>query len=650
MAKGYTGKILHVDLTNHTHYVETPPDSFYRKYGGGSAMGLYYLLRELPRGVDPLSPANILCLSLSVLTGAPISGNSRMTANAKSPLTNAIGDSQCGGYFPAELKFAGYDAVILYGRSPEPAYLWIRDGQVEIRDARHLWGKTTYDVELTLRTELGDDRIQVAQIGPSGEKLVRFAAIMNMATRANGRTGMGAVMGSKNLKAVVVRGTKGPKSVEWANERAILELTRSGPKIMPDNPDMAGLARYGTAGVISYQNSIGSLPTSNWDSGSFNGWEGISGETMYDNVLRGAKEGRQSTLGRESCYSCSVRCKRVVESGFGDEKIEPHFGGPEYETLSTFGSYCGVSDLNAVALAAQLCNEYGADTISAGAVMAFAMDCFERGILSLAETGGIDLRFGNAAGMVALLKQTLTRSSKLGSLLAEGSARAAAELGEGAEDLTVTVKNLELPAHMPQAKRSLALIYSVNPFGADHQSSEHDPMYEEGSTCDLYLERLAQLGLYEPQPPRSLSAEKIHYALSTEHLYSALDSYGLCQFVFGPAWQLYGPNQMVDLIRAATGWNCSLYEVMQVGQVRLNMLRAFNAREGFDRRDDKLPKKLFKELKGGATDGVKLDLDAVEKAKDIYYEMSGWDVPTGKPTRTRLEQLGIGWVADTLTL
>lgn len=650
MSYGYTGKILHVNLSKRVWDVEKPDDAFYRKYGGGSALGMYYILREMPAHVDALSPENVLTFALSGITGAPVSGQSRMMANAKSPLTDAIGDSQCGGYFPAELKFAGFDAIIFRGRAPHPMYLYIRDGHVELRDATHLWGKTTYETEQTLKHEIGDKDIEVAQCGPAGEKLVRYAAIINMSSRANGRTGLGAVMGSKNLKAVVVRGTKGTKSVQWADPKTIIELTKLGPKIMPDNADMAGLAKYGTASVVSFQNTIGSLPTYNYDSGVFDGWEKISGETLYDTVLKGAKEGRQNTIGRDSCYSCSVRCKRVAETEWKGIKVEPHYGGAEYETLSTFGSYCAVDDLGAVSLASQMCNEYGVDTISAGATIAFAMNCFEQELLSLKDTGGIELRYGNADAMIEILKQTLHRSTPLGDMLAEGSARAAEKIGNGAEDLVVTVKKQELPAHMPQAKRSLGLIYAVNPFGADHQSSEHDPMYEEGNTSDLYMERLNQLGLYDPQPQRSLTAEKVRFALKTELFYSGLDTFGLCQFVFGPAWTLYGPSQTIDIIKATTGWNYSLYEFMQAGEMRLNMLRAFNAREGIDRKDDTLPKKMYKELKGGATDGVKLSEEEIERAKDTYYEMCGWDVKTGIPTRTKLEALGIGWVADTIGL
>ncbi len=648
MPLGYNGKILHVNLSKRVWDSEEPGEAFYRLYGGGSALGMYHILRDMPARVDAFSPENVLTFSLSVLTGAPVSGQSRMMANAKSPLTDAIGDSQCGGYFPAEMKFAGYDAIIFRGRAPHPMYLYIRDGHVELRDARQLWGKTTYEVDELLKHELGDKDIEIAQCGIAGERLVRFAAIINMSSRANGRTGLGAVMGSKNLKAVVVRGTKGAKSVQWANPKAIIELTKMGPKIMPDNPDVVSLAKYGTAGVVSFQNTIGSLPTYNYDSGVFDGWEKISGEELYDNMLKGAAQGRQNTIGRDSCYSCSVRCKRVVEAEWKNNKIEGHYGGAEYETLSTFGSYCAVDDLGAVSLASQMCNEYGVDTISAGATIAFAMDCFEHEILTPEHTGGINLRYGNADAMIQVLRDMLTRSTPLGEMLAEGSARAAEKIGHGAEDLVVTTKKQEFPAHMPQAKRSLGLIYAVNPFGADHQSSEHDGMYEEGNTSDLYMERLNQLGLYEPQPQRSLTHEKVRFALKTQHFYSGLDTFGLCQFVFGPAWTLYGPSHTIELINAATGWNYTLYEYMQAGERRLNMLRAFNAREGIDRKHDALPKKLFKELKGGATDGVKLSHEEMEQAKDAHYAMSGWDVETGIPTRAKLEELGIAWVADAI--
>jgi aldehyde:ferredoxin oxidoreductase len=610
--------------------IEQPGEEFYRRYLGGSAVGLHYLLKLTERGVDPLGPENVLTLALGVLTGAPISGQSRMTAVARSPLTEAVGDSQSGGFFPAEMKFAGFDAVVIRGKAERPVYLWMHDGEAELRPAEHLWGLITGEAEARIRDELGDDKVEVAQCGPAGEKLVRFAAIMNMSNRANGRTGMGAVMGSKNLKAVAVRGKQRPP---LADRRGLIELAKWGADHFEDS-GVYGLGLFGTAEVTNGQNKAGGLPTYNWDSGYFEQGEALDGTTMSKTIL---KE-------RDTCYACTVRCKRVVEVKEGPFTADPHYGGPEYETLATFGSYCGIDDLKAVAQASQLCNQYGMDTISCGATVAWAMNCFQEGILTTKDTGGLELRFGNAEAMVRMTEMIGQRQG-LGDLLAEGSARAAARIGNGAEELVVAVKKQELPAHMPQVKRSLALIYAVNPFGADHQSSEHDPAWKNDRA------RLAEIGFtLEPQPNKVLSEEKVRFALTTQHSYSCLDSVNVCQFVFGPAWHLYGMKQLADAVRLITGWEVSVEELQRVGERRLNMLRAFNAREGIGREADVLPKKLKKALVGGKSDGLFVTEEEVEQAKDTYYTMSGWDVATGTPTRAQLEELELAWVADELGL
>ena len=305
------------------------------------------------------------------------------------------------------------------------------------------------------------------------------------------------------------------------------------------------------------------------------------------------------------------------------------------------GSYCSFSDLAAIARANQLCNMYGMDTISCGATVAWAMDCFEQGLLTSEDTDGIELRFGNAGALVQMVERIGKREG-FGRVLGEGSARAAEILGVG-QDLVVTVKGQELPAHMPQVKRSLALIYAVNPFGADHMSHEHDPSYKH------YPGRMAELGLLDPQPVDVLNAEKVRYALYTQCLFSCLDSVSVCQFVFGPAWQLYGPSQLVEAVRAVTGWNASLWELMKVGERRLNLLRAFNAREGVGAEADTVPPKLLTPLQGGASDGVAVTAEEVEEAKALYYRMAGWD-ENGHPTRAKLEELALGWVADELGL
>ncbi|MEE8306194.1 MAG: aldehyde ferredoxin oxidoreductase C-terminal domain-containing protein, partial [Gammaproteobacteria bacterium] len=528
MSHGYNRKILHVNLSTATLEIEEPPEDFYRTYMGGSALNLYYLLKEIPPGIDSMGPDNVLALSVSVVTGAPISGQSRLTASAKSPLTGAIGDSQGGGFWPAELKFAGIDAIIIKGKSPAPVYLWIHDGQFELREADHLWGRSTGDAENAIKEELGDQKIKVLQIGPAGEKRVRFACLINNCNRANGRTGMGAVMGSKNLKAVAVRGTLRPT---LADDKAFQALARQGVKNFPTSM-IAGMGKFGTTSAVGGQQAVGGLPSFNFNSGVFDGWEKIDGTTMYVSLRRGREEGNQQKYGRDTCFGCIVRCKPVVEIKEGPFGVDATYGGPEYETLAAFGSYCGIDDLPAIAKANELCNRYGMDTISCGATIAWAMELFETGTISAKDTGGLAVRYGDAGTMVKLTEMIGQREG-FGEILAEGSARAAERLGRGAECL-ITSKGQEAPAHMPHLKRSLALIYAVNPIGADHMSSEHDAAYEDA--YPYYQKRLATLGLKEPQKPYSLNRQKVEFARKTQHLSGAVDSLCLCQFVWGPTW------------------------------------------------------------------------------------------------------------------
>jgi aldehyde:ferredoxin oxidoreductase len=634
MPFGYHGKILHVDLSTGKMDVEMPPESFYRKYMGGSAMAMTYILREVPKGADPLGPDNVLTVFDSVVTGASISGQSRINVNAKSPMSNAIGDSQAGGFFPAEFKFAGYDGLVLRGKSPSWVYLTILNGEAKLHDASHLLGKLTGEVDAILKAEVGDPKAEVMQIGPGAENGVRFSAIVNMANRMNGRTGMGLVMASKHLKAIVVRGRAKPAV---ADQKAMAALNKTGPEGVKTNPDMDGLAKFGTAVVVMFNNMIGTLPTRNQSEGQFEMADPISGEKMAETILKR----------RETCYACVVRCKRVIEIEAGKYKFDPLYGGPEYETIGLFGASCGIGDLAAVAQAHQICDMYGVDSITCGATLAFAMECFEKGIITTEDTGGIELRFGNADALLEVVKQIVTRSGKLGPVLAEGSARAALVWGKGADECLTTVKNQEAPAHMPQAKRSLGLIYAVNPFGADHQSSEHDPYYEEG-VADFNLNRLKEIGLGAPQPVHSLTPEKVRFAYLTEVFYSMMDTLDLCQFVYGPTWCLYGPKETAEMTRAVTGWDVSVEELMTVGKRRLNLLRTFNAREGLSRKDDQLPKKFFKPLAGtGPTAGMAVTHEEMEAGLDEYYRLAGF-TPDGIPTENTLKMLDIAWAAEYL--
>jgi len=417
-----------------------------------------------------------------------------------------------------------------------------------------------------------------------------------------------------------------------------MELTRWGVKAYPDS-DVAGLGKYGTCETVGAQQRAGGLPTKNFTSGVFEGWEPIDGTTMYDTILRGADQNLQNTKGRDTCYSCTVRCKRVVEVTEGPFKVDPHYGGPEYETLATFGSYCGNDDLASVAKANEYCNKYGMDTISCGATIAWAMECFEEGLITEEDTGGLDLHYGNADAMVRLTEMIAKRDG-FGAILAEGSARAAGIIGRGTDAYLITSKKQETPAHMPQLKPTLSVIYAVNPFGADHQSSEHDSGYR------YYPERMAQIGLTNPQPKMVLNQEMMKFALTTQYMYSAMDSINVCQFVYGPAWQLYDTEQLAALTRAITGWDVTVEELLEVGERRLNMLRAYNAREGIGREADTLPKKFYKQgLKGGRSDGYKIDQDTWQEMVDTYYDLAGWHVETGTPTQEKLASLGLGWMA-----
>lgn len=623
--KGFNGQILHVDLTSEQIWIEKPEEDFYRLYGGGTGMGTYYLLKMLPPGEDALSPKNVIAIFTGPATGAAVSGQSRVAIVAKSPLTGGIGDSQGGGFWPATFKRTGFDGVVITGKAQKPVYLHIHDGQAELREASHLWGKITGEVEKTLKNELNDHKLEVLQIGPAGEKGVRIANIINMSNRANGRTGMGAVMGSKNLKAVVIQGSQ---KLKFADTKGLKALGKWGADHFKES-DVFGLGVYGTAGVLAAQQSLGGLPTRNWSGGDFEKYDQITGKRMAETIL---KE-------RDTCFACVVRCKRVVEITEGPYPVDPFYGGPEYETLAAFGSYTGVDDLAAISKANELCNKYGIDTISCGATIAWAMDCFEAGILSPQDTGGLELHFGDAA-MVVKLVEMIGKRDDFGDILAEGSARAAQKYGQQAQDRVVASKKQELPAHMPEPKRSLALIYAVNAFGADHQSHEHDPSF---SPDFAYTERMSEIGLTNPQPLRELNEEKVRYSITTQWVYSACNSLSVCQFVYGPAWHLYPTSKLVELVRAATGWDYSIHELLLLGERTVNLQRAFNYREGFTASDDALPKKLFLPKMGGPTDQVSIPKEQLTSALSTYYSMAGWD-ESGKPSQEKLIELSIDWV------
>lgn len=626
MAYAFTGRILRIDLSTGSCSVDEPGEMFYRRYAGGKALGAHYLLTEMGPGVDPLGADNILVLASGIMTGTGLPAMCRFSAVAKSPLTGAFGESEAGGWWGPELKFAGVDALVIQGKASKPVYLWVKDGNVEIRDATSLWGLEVGATQEAIRRELGDDRIRVASIGPAGERQVRYACIINEYKHANGRTGMGAVMGSKNLKAVAVRGNK-PLSL--ADTEKVRELIRWFAKEYLNQPSTKALYDFGTPGLTAGLNAAGMLPTRNFQTGAFEEADKISWSAME----------REIFVERKGCFACPIRCKRVV--AFDDGlKHDPKYGGPEYEAIAAFGSDCGIGDLKAVAKANELANRYGLDVISTGASIAFAMQCFESGILSAKDLDGIELRFGNTSGMLAMVEK-IARREGIGRLLGEGVVRAAKEIGSGAEKFALNVKGQELPMHEPRGKAGVGMGYAIANVGADHLVIAHDPAFAVAESP--VLKALAPLGILEPLDNRDIGPKKMRLVFYLENMHSFWNCAGVCLFGYAPrAWT--PPEKMVEMVRASTGWDTSLWELAKVGERSVNMARAFNVREGFSRQDDTLPDIFFQPMKGGALDGTYISREQFEESLTALYEMKGWDPATGAPTRGKLEELDIGWV------
>jgi len=613
MPYGYNNKILRVNLSNQKISVEEPGEGIYRKYLGGGALAAYYLLKELEPQIDPLSPDNILVFTTGIITGTNISGNSRYTVAAKSPLTEGYGESEAGGWWGPELKSAGYDGIIVKGKADKPVYLWIHDGEVEIRDASQYWGKLSGEVQDGILEELDDSRIRVLQTGIAGENLVRYAAVVNELRHYNGRTGMGAVMGSKNLKAIATRGTN---RLDIADKDAASDVRKWYAETYDRDNDRMHI--YGTAGIVGALSESGILPTRNFREGEFEYAEELDGRTLADTLLKK----------RGTCYACAVACKREVE----DEEtgLDTKYGGPEYETIAANGSLLGVGDLKKVCMASQLLNQYVLDSISTGTTMAFAMECYENGILTKEDTDGLELSFGNADVVLKLIEM-IGRREGIGDLLAEGVQRAAEKIGQGAEKYAMHVKGQELPMHEPRGKTSLTLAYSTSATGADHMEATHDPTFVDFNPKNHIM---GELGILEPVDMLELSYKKVRAYYYAQLAYTAYNSVGQCDFAAVPLGT-FRLNKIVDYINAITGWDMSLWEFLKVGERANAMYRIFNYREGFTKEDDTLPERIFQELENGVLKGEKIDKDEFKEALELFYDMSGWD-EDGYPRKSKL--------------
>lgn len=623
MPFGYNGKILHVNLNTRKLEVKEPQELFYRRYMGGGGFAAYYLLNEMPAGSDPLGPDNVLIFACSVVTGAPIAGLSRYTVAAKSPLTGGFMESEAGGYFGPELKFSGFDAIIIKGRADSPCYLWINNGKVEIRDASNIWGLDNGQTRDELVKELGDNKIRVASIGPAGEHQVLIACIINELNHTNGRGGMGAVMGSKYLKAVVCRGDS--KNMAYYDSEGLKTVMKWHTRAIKEHSGSQNLSKYGTTIFLSGVNSAGILPTRNWRDGVFERADKINA----DAYLPLTKEAH-------TCYHCPVACKRTTKYEDKRFNVESRFGGPEFETLASMGSLCGVSDLPAITKAHEICNRMGMDTISSGGVIAFAMECFEQGVLEPEE--GRTVKFGDADGMLWLLEKMVKRDG-LGNILCQGVKRAAELIGGEAKNFAFHVKGQEIPMHDPRGKTNVAFSYALSPTGADHIEAPHELAFNGPGVA-----MVSPLGIIEDVDPLAVDEKKTAQFRKLQMTFSLNNILGICNYISAPIFPL-AYNKIVDIVTMITGWSTSLQELLLAAERSENMFRVFNNREGFTIEDDRLFTRLHQPMASGPLKGRYIDQKDFRKTLNLYYQLMGWD-EKGRPTRAKLIDLDLDWLAD----
>jgi len=616
----FTGKILRVNLDKETTSTETIEETFYRRHFGGRGLISYILLNELESKIDPLGPKNKLVFACGPVTGAPVSGSGRNSVGAKSPLTGAYGEAEAGGFWGAELKQAGFDAIIVEGKASSPVYLWIDDQKVELRDASRLWGLEIRKSQEMIQTELDNRRVKLAQIGPGGERLVRYASVINDMNHVAGRCGMGAVMGSKNLKAVAVKGrTRVPVSKP--------KRLRNLAKWMAQNVQNVAynLHTFGTGDGMDAMEATGNLPVRNFRDGDFPEVDQIDARTAKKQVV----------VAMGTCFACAIACKKEVKVE-APWTVDPEYGGPEYESLASLGSNCGVSDLKAVCKANELCQRYSIDTISTGVTISFAMECFEHGILTKEDTSGMDLSFGNAESMVRMV-ELIGEKQGLGALLAEGTKRASEKIGKGAEEFAVNVKGQEVPMHDPRLKRGEALGYAVSPTGADHVHNIHDTF--------LYPQlpnRYHSLGVLEPVPVEDFGPKKVRLYKYVGDWRTLNNFLVMCLFT---PWSV---NQKTEIVRSVTGWNTTAFELMKVVERGNTLARIFNLREGFTEKDDWLPPRFFNPKTSGALNMTSVSPEDLQKAKLLYYDMMGW-TEQGVPKQSKLDELDISWASDKIS-
>ncbi len=614
---GNSGKLLRVNLGNGDIRIETPDEAYYKRYLGGRGIIMHTLLTETSAKADPLGAENKLIFALGPLTGHNVIGTGRCSAGAKSPLTGACGESEAGGMWGAELRRAGYDAIIIEGQSAKPVFLWVYNDTVEIRDAAQIWGSEIREAMQWLQNNIGENKCRTALIGPSGEKGVRLANIIVDCRSAFGRCGLGAVMGAKNLKGVVVKGSRRPPA---ADTEKILALNR----IMKERAKTSHFRQYGTGGAMDAFEAVGNLPIRNYAGGKFPQVDKISAVAVM----------REFGTGMEGCFNCPIRCKKKICVDDAPWHIDSMYGGPEYETLASFGSNLLIDDLKAICKAHEICNRYGIDTISTGATVAFAMECYENGLLTREDSDGLKLEFGNVDAMLAVVEK-IARREGIGDVLANGSKRAAEIIGKNAGKYAMQVKGLELPYHSPRLNQGLAIHYSVHAGGADHVTGPID------NALPGLMDNWDRIHIAENLPPTELSPRKARMAYELG-LFKEMPNYlGVCSFV---PWNI---TELRDAFEAVTGWPATTWKLMKAAERGITLMRLFNLREGFTHNDDRLPERFHQLQEEGPLKNVRIDPQAHKDAVEIYYQMLGWD-RNGVPTRACLTALDLEWAIPCL--
>lgn len=613
MPNVYAGRYLHVNLSTRTWNVVAIKEEDVRRFGLGSGYAAWLFWQRLDPTIEPLDPRNTLYIFNGLFSGTFAPTGCRSAWCARSPLTRIWGESNMGGHWGAELRFSGFDGLVIEGRAEEPVYIWI-DGpneRIEIRSANHVWGKNHFDTFDILRNET-DPKAQVACIGEAGERQVLYAAVMQGGIehpRAAGRTGMGAVMGSKNLKAIVVRGTERP---HYADTRAFRAWVREANASIKEYG--IGLSMLGTAGGVPAAEEYGDLPLRNWRDGTWGRSDRISGQRIVETFFH------KHTF----CFACPIGCGKAVTLSRDGEILHTH--GPEYETLAGFGGMLLNDDLNSIAHINMLCNDYGLDTISTSASIAFAVEAFEKGLLTTQDTDGLTLRWSDP-DLTALLVEKIAHRDGFGDFLAQGVQRMSKILGPESEKFAVHVKGLEVPYHDPRAFVDMAANYATANRGACHMESAS---YWQGygvEVPDLY---------YEPHADRLASAEAGRMAKRYQDYLGLYNALGLCRFIVKART---GPKHIADLVHHALGWNWDVDEVFRTGERIFNLKRLINVRLGVTPADDKLPYRLAREPRpDGSAAG---NLPDMPRILEEYYEARGWDPVTGAPTQDTLIRLGL---------